>query len=135
MAFPICSSLARGYSSSRFSKFQTHIETEIYCFQCIGLILRSFMIETWIVESGSASIFIQLSCITSLSLRFFNHEMGTLTLYLFLEVEWKLNNIHVKQFLQYCFCFMFWIFGHKACGILTPQPGIEPIPPALEGKD
>ena len=29
---------------------------------------------------------------------------------------------------------MFWIFffGHKACGILAPQPGIELMPPALE---
>ena len=37
--------------------------------------------------------------------------------------------------LQYCFCFMFWfIFGRKACGILAPQPGIEPVPPALEGE-
>ena len=26
---------------------------------------------------------------------------------------------------------MFWVFGHKACGILTPRPGIEPTPPAL----
>ena len=24
-------------------------------------------------------------------------------------------------------------FGHVACGILVPQPGIEPTPPALEG--
>jgi len=29
-------------------------------------------------------------------------------------------------------CFQF--FGNKAYGILAPQPGIEPIPPALEGK-
>ena len=29
--------------------------------------------------------------------------------------------------------FMFWFFGVKACGILVPQPGIQPIPPALEG--
>ena len=29
---------------------------------------------------------------------------------------------------------MFWFFGHKACGILAPQPGIKPTPPALEGK-
>ena len=29
---------------------------------------------------------------------------------------------------------MFWCFGHKACGILAPQPGIEPTPPALEGE-
>ena len=36
--------------------------------------------------------------------------------------------------LQYCFCFMFWFFGPKACGILAPQPGIEPAPPALGGE-
>ena len=35
---------------------------------------------------------------------------------------------------QYCFCFMFWFFGHKACGISAPQSGMEPSPPALEGK-
>ena len=29
---------------------------------------------------------------------------------------------------------MFWFFGQKACGILAPQPGIEPAPLALEGK-
>ena len=28
---------------------------------------------------------------------------------------------------------MFWLFGCKACGILSPQPGIKPSPPALEG--
>ena len=35
--------------------------------------------------------------------------------------------------LQYCFCFRFWFFGHKVCGVLTPWPGIEPAPPALKG--
>ena len=25
-------------------------------------------------------------------------------------------------------------FGSEACGILAPRPGIEPVPPALEGK-
>ena len=35
--------------------------------------------------------------------------------------------------LQDCFCFMFWFFGHEACGILVPRPGIEPGAPALEG--
>ena len=29
---------------------------------------------------------------------------------------------------------MFWFFGPEACGILAPQPGIEPAPPALEGE-
>ena len=27
---------------------------------------------------------------------------------------------------------MFWVFGHEACGILAPQPGIKPAPSALE---
>ena len=35
--------------------------------------------------------------------------------------------------LQYCFCFWF-CGGHMACGILGPQPGIEPVPSALEGE-
>ena len=29
---------------------------------------------------------------------------------------------------------MFWFFGHEACGILAPPPGIEPKPPALGGE-
>ena len=29
---------------------------------------------------------------------------------------------------------MFWFFGHQACGILAPHVGIEPTPPAQEGK-
>ena len=30
--------------------------------------------------------------------------------------------------------FFFFFFGHEACGILAPQPGMEPTAPALEGK-
>ena len=30
--------------------------------------------------------------------------------------------------------FMFWVFGHEACGILVPQPRIKPAPPVLEGE-
>ena len=36
--------------------------------------------------------------------------------------------------LQYLFCFMFWFFGHEACGILALWPGIEPVPWALEDE-
>ena len=35
---------------------------------------------------------------------------------------------------QYCLGFFFF-FGHTACGISAPQPGIEPMFPALECKD
>ena len=38
------------------------------------------------------------------------------------------------NFLQYCFCFTMCFFGCEICGILAPQPGIEPVPPALEGR-
>ena len=30
--------------------------------------------------------------------------------------------------------FYIWLFGREACGILVPQPGIEPAPPALKSK-
>ena len=36
--------------------------------------------------------------------------------------------------LQYCFCFMFGVFGCDVCGISASQPGIEPTSPALEGE-
>ena len=29
---------------------------------------------------------------------------------------------------------MFWFFGHKACGILAPQPRIKSTPSALKGE-
>ena len=39
------------------------------------------------------------------------------------------------KLLQYCFCYScFGFFGPEACGILAPQPRIEPAPPALEGE-
>ena len=36
--------------------------------------------------------------------------------------------------LKSCLCFRFQFFGHKACGILTPQPGTQAAAPALEGE-
>ena len=36
--------------------------------------------------------------------------------------------------LEYYFCFMFWLPGWKACGILAPWPGMEATLPALEGE-
>ena len=36
--------------------------------------------------------------------------------------------------LQNCLSFMFWFFGPKAHGILTPRPWIEPTVPTLESK-
>ena len=30
--------------------------------------------------------------------------------------------------LQYWFCFMIWVFGREACGILSPRRGIGPHP-------
>ena len=36
--------------------------------------------------------------------------------------------------LPYCFCFMFCLSDHKACGILAPQSRLEPTSPPLEGQ-
>ena len=33
---------------------------------------------------------------------------------------------------DFILCFSIFIFGCVACGVLVPQPGIEPVPPALE---
>ena len=41
----------------------------------------------------------------------------------------------LKVFIKFVtILFLLWFFGHEACGILAPQPGIEPLSPALEGK-
>lgn len=34
--------------------------------------------------------------------------------------------------LQYGFCFLFWVFGREAGGILASQPGTELTPTALQ---
>ena len=36
--------------------------------------------------------------------------------------------------LQNCFCVMLWFFGHEACRILVPRPGINPAPSMQEGE-
>ena len=46
---------------------------------------------------------------------------------------WTIFKVFI-EFLQYCFCFLFWFFGCEACGILAPPPGIEPTSTALEGE-
>ena len=46
---------------------------------------------------------------------------------------WTIFKVSI-EFVTILLLFYVFIFGHKACGILTPQPGIEPISPALEGK-
>ena len=47
----------------------------------------------------------------------------------FMRMKRVRQNLANEQ--QYCFCFM---FGHKACGILAPWPGIEPTPPTWKVK-
>ena len=50
----------------------------------------------------------------------------------------SLKKIFVCVFYWTCYniasVIMFWFFGEEAWGILVPQPGIKPTPPALEGK-
>ena len=52
--------------------------------------------------------------------------------FLFFFLMWTIKKKSLLNLSQFCFCFMFWCSGHKACGILAPRPGIKPVPPALE---
>ena len=59
-----------------------------------------------------------------------------ISLFLFVSFFWC-GPFFLKSllnFLQYCFCFMFWFLGGEACGILGSQPRIKPTLPALEGE-
>ena len=48
---------------------------------------------------------------------------------------WTIFQVFVETVIVLLLLFMFWFFfGHEACGILDPQPGIEPVSPALEGR-
>ena len=49
---------------------------------------------------------------------------------LFLNVD----HFQSIELLQHCLYFMFWSFSHEVCGILAPQPGIEPAPLTTEGE-
>ena len=40
----------------------------------------------------------------------------------------------LSNLLYFCFHMIFWLFGHKACGILAPHSGIKPSPPPLEDE-
>ena len=59
--------------------------------------------------------------------------LATAKIFLKIFLMWTIFKV-LLNLLQYCFCFMFWFFGHKVCGIWAPRPGMEPAPPALEGE-
>ena len=95
---------------------------KIYVFQCIKAQMHVF-------KNLVTSIY-HLNCLSKS-----NNKRGTFFLrflFIFFDVDRFLKSL--LNLLQYCFCLMFWFFGHEACGILAPWPGIEPTPPALEGE-
>ena len=54
-------------------------------------------------------------------------------LFFFLISKVFIDFVAILLLLFYVSVFFFF-FGPEACGILTPQPEIQPAPPALEGK-
>ena len=47
---------------------------------------------------------------------------------------WTIFKVFI-EFVPILLLFLYFgFFGREACGILAPQPGIEPAPPALEGE-
>ena len=47
---------------------------------------------------------------------------------------WTIFKVFIATILLLFYGVFFGFFGRQACGILAPWPGIEPAPPALEGK-
>ena len=47
---------------------------------------------------------------------------------------WTVFEVFLFNLFQFCFYFLFWFFGHEACGILVSWAGIEPAPPTLKGE-
>ena len=47
---------------------------------------------------------------------------------------WTIFRVFIEFVIVLLLFFVLFFFGPKACGILAPQPGIEPMHPALEGK-
>ena len=47
---------------------------------------------------------------------------------------WTIFKVFIEFVIISFLFYIFGFFGHKACWILAPQPGIKPTPPALEGK-
>ena len=45
---------------------------------------------------------------------------------------WTIIQVFIEFVTILLLFYVFWFFGHEAHGTLVPQPGIEPISPALE---
>ena len=47
---------------------------------------------------------------------------------------WSIFKLFIEFVTVLLLLFGFGFFGHEACGILAPQPGIELTPPVLKGE-
>ena len=53
--------------------------------------------------------------------------------YWLFKVDLNIDNTNFLLCFFVCFVFVFWLHC-MACSILVPQPGIKPVPPALEAQ-
>ena len=44
---------------------------------------------------------------------------------------WTIFKIFIEFVTMLPLFYVFWYFGQEACGILAPQPGIEPTAPCI----
>ena len=47
---------------------------------------------------------------------------------------WTAFKVFIEFVIILLLLYVSWVFGHGACGIVVPQPGIETASPPLEGK-
>ena len=63
------------------------------------------------------------TCVTSTSSRYILFKIFFFLMWTLFKVCYHIASVYVLRFL-----------GHEASGILAPWPGIEPVPPVLEGE-
>ena len=61
-------------------------------------------------------------------------DRQTIKRVLFFVLMWTIFKVFIECVTVLLLLFMLCFFGHKACGILAPQPGSKPALPALEGE-
>ena len=114
------------------------------CYQPSGPTGTSLAHTLWIQSSKNCS-FLLLSKLAYLSVCLFERNFhnfqslncalkGSFFYFLFFLKCGPFLKSLIEFLVQCCFCFMFWLLGWEICGILAPQPGIEPTSPVLEGE-
>ena len=127
--------IAHGVSKSRtrLRRLSTHSTDWFRCdfkTSCSTL----YTIHCWVWRAREAVLLKQNLLVGDKNQRFFFLLLKCFDSHLYENHLWESFLKSLLNLLWCGFCFLFWFFGCKACGILALQPWLEPTPCALEGE-